>query len=269
MPSANDVSPRVKSVALRMVEVAAAWEAGDGGVANAGRRLEAEGYNPNLAVDLEPLLGAGEAAVVQVRVAQYGGILAETASVLIVVDQWSVDANGRVRAGGTTLDVRLRADEPDWIVTTVRPARWGRTSADLTRAARRLLDNDRVRLPYAAASDVRAGAIDDSVLEALTQLAVDRRIDVSILRSGHPIRVFGTDRRSDHTDGRAVDLWALDGRLIIDNGDTPMVADFMRAASASGAYQVGGPVNLDGDGTTYFADDTHRDHIHLGFPAPS
>jgi hypothetical protein len=43
------------------------------------------------------------------------------------------------------------------------------------------------------------------------------------------------------------------------------VSDFMQAARSAGAYQVGGPVDLDGSGASYFADDTHQDHIHLGF----
>ena len=77
--------------------------------------------------------------------------------------------------------------------------------------------------------------------------------------------MFGTYRTSDHTDGRAVDIWALDGRPIIERGASAKVADFMRAAQDAGAYQVGGPVDLDGSGASFFSDDTHRDHIHLGF----
>ena len=41
----------------------------------------------------------------------------------------------------------------------------------------------------------------------------------------------------------------------------------MQAATDVGAYQVGGPADLDGGDRQYFADDTHQDHIHLGFPA--
>ena len=39
----------------------------------------------------------------------------------------------------------------------------------------------------------------------------------------------------------------------------------MRTASGTGAYQVGGPEDLDGSGPQYFSDPTHRDHVHVGF----
>ena len=253
-----------------MVEAVAIWESVGGGTAASARlRLENAGYDPTLADDLEPLLGNAEAAAAQVVVAQYGGILTDSASVLVVVDQWTLDGQGEVRAGGTTLDIRLQTDEPQWMVTDVRPARWGDDGSELSRVVRRLLENDRVRLPFAAVSDVRAGVIDDSVLRALALLAETYRLDVSILRSGHPLRVYGTDRISNHTEGRAVDIWAIDGRPLIELGADPVVTDLMRAASGVGAHQIGGPADLDGGDLVYFADDTHQDHIHLGFlPEP-
>ncbi len=41
----------------------------------------------------------------------------------------------------------------------------------------------------------------------------------------------------------------------------------MMACAEVGAYQVGGPIDPDGGGAVYFSDDTHQDHIHLGFTA--
>ena len=265
-PSSHDVSPGVKTRAVRLVEAAGTWAAGDGGVNKARARLVAGGYDPDLVDDLAPLLGDGVAAVTKVVVAQYGGILLDSASVLGVVDQWVLRGDGSIRAGGTTLDIRLIADEPEWTVTNVRRARPGRPVRALSQVARRLLDDDHVLLPHAAESDVRAGAINDSVLEALAMLAVDRRIDVSILRSGHPIRVFGTDRieQSHRGAGRRYPGRSTVARSST-HGEQPAVADFMMAATEVGAYQVGGPIDPDGGGTVYFSDDTHQDHIHLGF----
>ena len=264
-PSAGDVSPEVKRAAVGMVEAAGTWETGDGGARRAAQRLRASGYDPALVTDLGSIVSDDVAATASVVVAQYGGILAEAASVLIVVEQWVRGQDGRVGRHGTTLDVRLVADEPRWVVTNVRAAQPGRRAPTITLAARKVLNNQRVVLPFAAVRDVRAGAIDDSVLVALSSLSEAHRLDVSILRSGHPVRVFGTDRTSNHIDGRAVDIWAIDKQPIIEMGDSRVVADFMRAASAAGAYQVGGPTNLDGLGTAYFSDNTHQDHIHLGF----
>ena len=264
-PSTYDVSPGVKARAVGLVETAATWEPGDGGSDNGRRRLTEAGYAGDLVDDLGPVLGAGVAAVAHVVVAQYGGILDDSASVLVVVDQWVLHEDDGVQSRGTTLDIRLVVDKPQWRVTAVRPARPGRDIVELSRPARRLLASDRVTLPQAAASDIRAGEINDVVLDALLSLSVLHQLDVSILRSGHPLMVFGTDRVSNHTEGLAVDIWALDRRPVIDSGDSPSVADFMKAAVDVGAYQVGGPTDPDGAGETYFSDDTHEDHIHLGF----
>ncbi len=264
-PSPRDVSPDVKGIAVRLAEVAATWDAGTGGMSGARTRLRNSGFDPALAFELAAVISDDEASVAQVAMAQYGGILAESASVLVVLDQWLLGADGRVKKGGTTLDIRLVADEPEWTVVAVRPARPGRRSPEISRAARRVLANDRVVLPVAARRDVRTGAIHDSVLRALTMLAARHRLDVSVLRSGHPIRVFGTSRTSNHTEGLAVDIWALDGRPIIASSRSATVADFMTAARDAGAYQVGGPVDPDSSGASFFSDDTHQDHIHLGF----
>lgn len=266
-PAPAEVAPRVKLQATRLVEAVASWESGQGSVAAARERLAAGGFDPGLVSQLGPLLGPGEAAAAEIRVAQYGGILESSASVLVVVDQWLRKAGRRVVAGGTTLDIRLTAATPRWQVTQVRPARPGSPAQQLPRATRRLLDNDRILVPYAAAADLRAGVVRPSVVNALSDLSRDFMVGVSILRSGHPIRVFGTDRRSSHTDGLAVDVWSVDGRSVIKATGSRLVADFMRAAAETGAFQVGGPQNLDGLGRQYFSDATHQDHIHIGYTA--
>lgn len=88
-------------------------------------------------------------------------------------------------------------------------------------------------------------------------------VAVSVIRSGHPIDVFGTSRPSDHPKGRAVDVWALDGRPLVEPANHPLAVSGMRFAAAEGAYNVGGPVLL--SGPQYFSNPTHQDHIHLGF----
>lgn len=83
------------------------------------------------------------------------------------------------------------------------------------------------------------------------------------MRSGHPLDVFGTSRPSDHPLGRAVDVWALDSKPLVLPTNHALAASAMRLAVAYGAYNVGGPVHL--GGPEYFSDQTHQDHIHLGF----
>ena len=132
-------------------------------------------------------------------------------------------------------------------------------------AARDVLASDRIELPPAARADVAAGRVHDTVLAAMLALSRGYRIGVSVVRSGHPIHVFGTDRLSDHPLGRAFDTWRIDGRPVVDPG-TParLVTGYMRASAAEGSYNVGGPYLL-GPAPQYFSDDTHHDHVHAGF----
>ncbi|PJN40322.1 hypothetical protein CG747_11520 [Streptomyces sp. CB02959] len=265
-PSPGDVRPEVKERAVELVRAIGAWPAGERGAARA--RVGALRLAPSLVDQAGPLRPAGAEAVLEVVVAQYGGILADTASVLVVCRQWVRRDDGAVVAGGTTVDVRLRRARPRWEVTALHPAALGAPSAAPGEAARRVLAaGPAIELPPAAAADVRSGAVHTSVLEALLELARKHRLGVSVVRSGHPLKVFGTDRPSDHPRGRAVDVWRIDGRAVVDPA-TPrrLVESLMRAAAAAGSYNVGGPYLLSG-GTAgqFFSDDTHRDHVHMGF----
>lgn len=208
--------------------------------------------------------GNGPRRALQVIDAQYGGLLAESASVLVVTRSWA-RRGGRITADGHTFDVRLSRAASGWRVTAVHPSRPGRPGASLTATARRVLASDRIRLPPAGRLDVRSGKIHDSVLGAMLTLSASYRIDVSVLRSGHPLFVFGTDRLSDHPQGRAFDTWAIDGKAVVD-ARTPrtLVEDYMHAAADAGSYNVGGPYLL-GAAPQWFSDDTHHDHVHAGF----
>jgi len=261
----GEVQPAVKARATSLLEAVGTWTAGQGDLASARRRAAAAGHAPTLADGLTVLLGNAESAVTVVRDAQYGGILTGAASVLVLADQWRAAAGAAVVAGGTTVDVRLVAASPHWRVTEVLPARPGSAlpAASLSSTARRVLADARVRLPYAARADVRAGRIHDSVLALLLSMSQGHVVDVSVLRSGHPLLVFGTSRPSDHPRGRAVDVWALDDRPLVLPSNHSLAIVGMRYAAAHGAYNVGGPVLL--SGRQYFSDRTHQDHIHLGF----
>jgi hypothetical protein len=127
-----------------------------------------------------------------------------------------------------------------------------------------VLANDRIALPPASAADIRSGQVHDSVLTAMLALAKTYRIGVSVIRSGHPINVFGTNRPSDHPRGRAFDTWQINGRAVV-SPSTPrsLITAYMRATESAGSYNVGGPYQL--SGAAYFSDRTHHDHVHAGF----
>jgi hypothetical protein len=202
-------------------------------------------------------------AVVEVIDAQYGGLLADTASVLVPCRVHSV-ANGKLITGGTTVDVRLSRSGGAWRVTATHPAQPGAATTRLSAAAKQVLASNRIILPPASAADIRSGTIHDTVLTAMLTLAETYRIGVSVIRSGHPLNVFGTNRPSDHPRGRAFDTWQINGRAVVDPA-TPrtLITNYMRASAATGSYNVGGPYQL--SGATYFSDQTHHDHVHAGF----
>lgn len=265
-PGRGEIDPQVKLRAVQLVEVVGNWRSGQWGLAAARARVSALGLPPELAAQAGPLLRPADEAALEVVDAQYGGILPDSASVLVVCRQW-LRRGGAVTAGGTTVDVRLSRARPRWTVTALHPARPGAAAAELPRAARRVLADSRIVLPPAARADIRSGRVHGSVLDALPALAGGYRMAVSVIRSGHPLDVFGTDRPSDHPRGRAFDVWRIDGRAVVDPA-TPrgLVEGFMRAAAAAGSYNVGGPFQLrGGPAGRFFTDDTHHDHVHVGF----
>ncbi|MFF1417768.1 hypothetical protein [Streptomyces sp. NPDC058280] len=263
-PDRGDVDPAVKLRAVQVVEAIGAWAAGQGGAAAAKRRVAALGAAPSLVDQAGALLPPAAEATLQVVDAQYGGILADRASVLVVCRQWIPG-----HAGGTTVDVRLSRARPRWEVTALHPARPGAAAASLPTTARQVLADPRITLPPAAQADFRSGKVHPSVGRALLRLAGSYRMYVSVVRSGHPLDVFGTDRPSDHPLGRAFDVWQIDGHAVVDPA-TPrrLVESFMRDAAAAGSYNVGGPVQLAGGAAgQFFTDNTHHDHVHAGFTA--
>jgi len=229
-PSPGDIEPWVKRTAVRHIE-------------QIGNRRD---------------------AAPQVLEAQYGGLLSDAASVLVVTRRWRRHGQ-RIRAGGTTFDVRVNRTGSGWRVTAVHPSRPGPPVAAVSSAAQRVLSSDRIKLPPAARADVESGQVHDSVLNAMLQLAGTFRIGVSIVRSGHPIYVFGTTRPSDHPLGRAFDTWTIDCHDVVDPA-TPrqLVTHYMNAAATAGSYNVGGPYLL-GSAPQFFSDATHHDHVHAGF----
>ncbi|MER5357396.1 hypothetical protein [Streptomyces sp. NPDC002785] len=262
-PGRGDVDPTVKLRAVQVVEAIGAWPAGQGGAAAAKRRVAALGAPLSLVDRAGPLRPDADEAALQVIDAQYGGILADSASVMVVCRQWTPG-----HAGGTTVDVRLSRARPRWEVTALHPARPGAAAASLPTAARKVLDEPRIGLPPAAQADIRSGHIHPTVLRALLGLAGTYRIDISVIRSGHPLHVFGTDRPSDHPAGRAFDVWRIDGHLVVDPATSRrLIESFMRDGAAAGSYNVGGPFQVSGGATAnqFFTDNTHHDHVHVGF----
>ncbi|MFI5694234.1 hypothetical protein ACIA58_20465 [Kribbella sp. NPDC051586] len=234
-----------------------AWVPGPGEIQPQVKRLA-------VAAVLKLLQPTDTPAAIDVIDAQYGGILSSSASVLVPCLVYSIRQN-RVISGGTTVDVRLsKSSQGTWRVTATHPAQPGAPASSLSAAARQVLVSKQISLPPASAADIRSGQVHDSVLTAMLELAKTYQIGVSVIRSGHPIDVFGTDRPSDHPRGRAFDTWRINGHAVVSPSTSrSLVTSYMHAAEAAGSYNVGGPYQL--SGSAYFSDQTHHDHVHAGF----
>ncbi len=196
----------------------------------------------------------------RVTYTQYFGYQPPSASILVEADF--------VGGGGTTYEVQISQTSEGWQTDSVIPATPVPPVPDPSPLIRRVLDNDRIALPWAGRVDVAAGLVSDRVLRSMLEVAEQHRIGISVLISAHPVQVFGTDRRSNHPDGLAYDIGSIDGQLVVDPAAAGLVSEVMRLAASTGSSQVGGPEDLDAGGAQYFSDATHSDHVHVGFNPP-
>ena len=266
----NDVEPMPKERAVRLVESLTAWGAGQSGAGPAAARAQAVGLTADVAgavvAAAASFLGSAPEATSRVISAQFGGLTSDQASILVTYEQWTRDPKGQPVRGGSAADVRLDRRGSTWVVTALNAAAPGAAGSDPSRLMTAILGSQRIHLPPSAAADIAAGNLMPKPMQALLDLAGSFEIDVSIVHSAHPTNVFDTNRVSDHTRKRAVDVWAVNGQPVVATSTPTAIVDgFMRAAVDLGAYNVGGPRQL--SGAAYFSDRTHSDHVHLGFNA--
>lgn len=260
-----EAEPAAKVTAARFVERVGTWRSGP---LDAVARVTGAGYGPDLAATAMPLLDtpAPESATTIIY-PQYGGLTDTAASVMVLARQTLRTGTGE-QVRDVVLDVRLAPrDDGTWEVRPntepprpeLAPVREGAPTA----TGQAVLDNPRLRISDPGRADIAGGRVSDPILAVLDQVARTRTLDVHVLVSGHPSTVFSTTRLSNHSVGRAVDIWAVDGRSVVDiPRDDPVLIGLMLDAGAAGATEVGGPVVPAGTG--FFTDGVHQDHFHLG-----
>lgn len=233
--------------------------------------LSATARSPRVAVPpalqaLAATVVPGTTSAVQVIYPQYGGLSTDRrlASIMLVADLLTLDASAtEVGRTSMTLDVRLTRTGQSWSVTEVIVPTAREMSTAVGQDVAALLANPQVSIPGQARLDLAEGIVDPRVVQLLDNLSQQWRLEVQVFRTGHPVNVFDTDRVSNHTLGRAVDVWRLDQIPVVAHQQSPWEA-VMRAAAAAGATEVGGPLKLDGR-RPYFTDAVHQDHLHFGF----
>jgi hypothetical protein len=82
--------------------------------------------------------------------------------------------------------------------------------------------------------------------------------------------VFGTPNRSAHSVGRAVDIWAVGDRPVVQQRDDESSVAYQVAEAlfeARRVHRLGAPWAFDGAGGRSWTDPVHLDHLHLGVSA--
>lgn len=265
----DEVEPGCKQAAVDYLQTALSLPLADSGAATPGpdlaARLHARGMDAQPAQVLQAMLPVGSASALEVVYPQYGGLTSALteASIMVVANQYraALERSG-VETVSATVDVRLRRQAGTWTVTEVLPAAPAAPAEGVTpsASASEVLAHEGIVLPGVARVDLMSGSIDDRVCQALLALAQRWRVHVQVIKSGHPVNVFATDRVSNHTRGRAVDIWSIDDVPVIDHAASAW-REFMQAALQV-SKEVGGPQKI---GAGSFTDHVHQDHIHVGF----
>lgn len=260
-PGPGEPEPDLKRITARAVQVVLSYGEGEGTVDAARARLVAAGLEPALAGAAGPFLDPEDDGLVEILYPQLAGLTATEASVMVVA-RFIVDGESTTR----TVDVRATRMPTGWrptaIVSFGGAAPTDNVASD---AARSLLDDERVTMPDTARWDLERGLVDDRLAEVLSGLAETYELSIAVFASGHPANVFGTDRMSNHTEGRGVDVWAVNGIPVAAQRESAELRAIVDASLAMGVTELGAPIDIDGRGGIVFTNTVHIDHLHLAF----
>ena len=265
-PTPNEVEPELKQAAADTLTALFSYEEGDGTVEAARARLAGVPADASVADKAAPVLKPDAEGAVDVVYPQMGGLTASRASAMVVTRlRWRQD--GVDQSEVRTMDVRLIRRSGEWRVEDLASTGGAppETPATPSAAAQRVLDHPKIELPDSARWDIASGLISDRVLTVMATLADAHAVKVAVLSTGHPHEVFGTGRTSNHTRGRAVDIWWVDGPVVEQRDPEGPLVEVIRQLLDAGVRELGAPIAVAGGQGASFADEIHQDHLHLGF----
>lgn len=270
-PTDGEVLAEIKQAAARSVETLLTRIAGEGAADAAARVTDDAGLADALAEAIDPIVDAERSGAVEVHYPMMGGLGAGEAAVMVIATHltWHPNEPAEVDAETRTFDVRVRQQGDDWVLDDL-PDIGGEPVErpdDLPAIADEVLDHDGIELPDSARWDIHRGAVAEAVLDVMLRLAERTTYQVGVIESGHPEHVFGTDRRSNHLRGRAVDIYGVGGELVAEQReDGSELEELVRwLYDEVGVTELGSPWALNGPGGRSFTDEVHDDHLHIGY----
>ncbi|MEX2322591.1 MAG: SdrD B-like domain-containing protein [Acidimicrobiia bacterium] len=164
-----------------------------------------------------------------------------------------------------TLDIRLIMGEEGWEFDELASAGGVFASIEDLQLAHAVAADPRIEMPDSARLDILDGLISPVLLAVMLDIADITPYGISVLATGHPYHVFETNRVSHHTGGRAVDIYRVGDRLVIDDrqAGSGTRALVQRLWEDPRMVQVGSPWDIDGWPARSFANTVHQDHIHV------
>lgn len=258
--------PELKAMAGNALQAIGTYEVG-GGTRDQALGRVATVVDAAVVDAAAALLQPDASSSIEVVYPQLGGLTDDAAAVMVVY-RWRTITGTRESEETRTADVRLARTDTGWRVTAL-PSLGGGPPSDApppTAAAAAVLESQRIELSDTGRWDVEAGRIGDELLQVLLDLSEDHVLSVTVLATGHPREVFETALISNHTEGRGVDIWAVDGTPVLEQrqpGST--VESIVRRLLDAGVTEVGSPFDLDGPRDASFANVVHQDHLHIAF----
>ena len=212
-----------------------------------------------------------------VEYVQLGGHLNGRISNIVVIRQdIGVEGSSEPQRTETrVMEVRLARDgDGDWAFETIASSGGMPVErpADLSQTAAAVVDHDRIELPDTAAWDIYLGYIDRNVLQIMLDIADRTPYSVVVLQTGPSYNVFGTDRVSNHSVGRAVDIYKLESELVVDSHATfSEVYELSEwIVSRYDIREFGSPWRFPDAVAHTFTNEVHHDHLHIGlYPYPT
>jgi hypothetical protein len=119
------------------------------------------------------------------------------------------------------------------------------------------------------AGDFASPRLDRRVRRLLAAIAAQHAIRVSCIRTGHSWYVAGTQRVSNHSVWRAVDVDQVDGHPVraANRAARELALWIGRGGAGVRPSEVGSPWGF--GRRPWFTDAGHRDHLHVGFAGPT